>query len=163
MSDLEDLYRAHIGAAMRAAWMIVGDADRAADLVQEAFVRCVSRLGGIRDVQGFGRYWQRTVLSVAMNQFRHADSERRTLRRLWAGRVDSAVDLEVGVADRITLSSALAALPSRQRAVLVARYYLDMSEADTAHALGMRPGTVKSTTSRALAALRIQMQDGITT
>jgi RNA polymerase sigma factor (sigma-70 family) len=63
---------------------------------------------------------------------------------------DTAADFD----DRATLLAALRQLPSRQRAVVVLRFWLDMSEADTATALGCSVGTVKSQASRALAALR---------
>lgn len=153
MADLEDLYRRHLGAAMKAAWLVNDDHDGAAELVQEAFVRCAGRIGGIRDVTGFGRYWQQAVIRLAANRSRDAGYQNRLVRRLATTRhADDRI--EDAVLDRLNLTDALRSLPARQRAVLVARYYLDLSEADTADALGMRLGTVKSTTARALDALR---------
>ena len=64
MADLEELYRRHVGAAMGAAWLVSKDADNAAELVQDAFVRCAGRVGRIRDLTGFGRYWQHEAPQV---------------------------------------------------------------------------------------------------
>jgi RNA polymerase sigma factor (sigma-70 family) len=154
MAELEDLYRRHVGAAMKAAWLVTNTKPDADDLVQEAFVRCASRLGGIRDLTGFGSYWQRTVVRLAANDTRRLGYERRLIGRLAAKRPPAPDEAAEVTASRMLLNAALAVLPSRQRAVLVARFYLDLSEADTAAALGMRLGTVKSASARGLAALR---------
>jgi RNA polymerase sigma factor (sigma-70 family) len=165
MADLEALYRRQVGAAIQTAWLVSRDQDTAAELVQEAFVRCAGRVGGIRDLTGFGRYWQQAVLSVASNQARREGYERRLLGRLTqsAHREDDVPDVALRSGVRVALGDALATLPERQRAVMVARFYLDMSEAATADLLGMRIGTVKSATSRALAALRAVIGTEITT
>jgi RNA polymerase sigma factor (sigma-70 family) len=158
MADLEGLYRRHVGAAMRAAWLVTGDADLAGELVQEAFVRCAGRIGGIRDLAAFGKYWQQSVLSVAANQSRRAGYDRRLVSRLEvAGPGGKTEGFEAGSVDRLALHDALSTLSERQRAVVVARFYLGLSEGETAEALGLRVGTVKSSTSRGLAALRVVM------
>ena len=154
MAELEDLYRRHIGAAMKAAWLVTNSKPDADDLVQEAFVRCASRLGRVRDLTGFGSYWQRTVVRLAGNETRRLGYQRRLKERLAARRPPAPEESAEDTASRMLLSQALSVLPSRQRAVLVARFYLDLSEADTAAALGVRLGTVKSASARGLAALR---------
>jgi RNA polymerase sigma factor (sigma-70 family) len=162
MTDMEELFRRHTGAAMKAAWLVTHDAGIAEDLVQEAFVKCAARLGGIRDVTGFGSYWQRAVLRLAANETRRLGYERRLIERLGSAQALQRVSppADEGVA-RIVIGDALRSLTPRQRAVIVARFYLDLTEADTATALGMRLGTVKSTTSRALAALRLVMAEEV--
>jgi RNA polymerase sigma factor (sigma-70 family) len=67
-------------------------------------------------------------------------------------------DLAADQADRDRLARALALLTSRERAVVVLRFYADLSERETAQALGVAPGTVKSACARALAKLRISPQ-----
>lgn len=158
MADLEGLYRRHVGAAMKAAWLVSADAAMADELVQEAFVRCAGRIGQLRDPTAFGGYWQKAVLRLAANDARSRLYERRLSERLAARQAtDSVRDPAADSDSRLLLSEALDGLPVRQRAVLIARFYLDLSEADTATALGMRLGTVKSTCARALKAMRALM------
>jgi DNA-directed RNA polymerase specialized sigma24 family protein len=66
MTDLEELYRRHTGAAMKAAWLVATDVRQAEDLVQEAFVKCAARLGGIRDVGGFGKNGSRRYCGLRL-------------------------------------------------------------------------------------------------
>jgi RNA polymerase sigma factor (sigma-70 family) len=97
-------------------------------------------------------------LRLAANETRRLSYERRLLTRLAAARTLEQVAATADESDsRLLLQDALSNLTPRQRAVIVARFYLDLSEADTAAALGIRRGTVKSTTSRGLAALRHAM------
>lgn len=159
MSELEDLYRTHVGAAMKAAWLISGDAQTADDLVQEAFVKCAGRLAGIRDLAAFGRYRQQAVIRLGANESRRRGYERRLVQVLGAQQAARPWSEPEGRELSSSLSEALAGLPERQRAVLVARFYLDLSEAATAAALGMRLGTVKSTCARGLSALRAAMAE----
>ena len=132
---------------LRFAHVLTGDQHRAADLVQDALERTLmswSRIERKDDPEGYVR---RAIVN------RHVSVWRRTRReRLVAETPDRQYD-DVPGRDE-TLWSALAILPPRQRAVLVLRYYEDLTEADTAAALGCSVGTVKSQTWKALQRLR---------
>jgi RNA polymerase sigma factor (sigma-70 family) len=155
MADLAELYHRYSRAAMAAAWMAVGDADRASEIVQDTFVRCAARRSAIRDERAFGAYWQQAVVRAAANEHRRMASAARLRDRLGSrDAVARRVDIADDVTLRITANDALRALPAHQRAVLVARFYLDLSVGETAELLGMSEGTVKSTTSRSLVVLR---------
>jgi RNA polymerase sigma-70 factor (sigma-E family) len=149
-----DLYRAHLPGATRLAYLLTGDRAAAEDLAQEAFLRVAARLGALRDDAAFGAYLHRAVVNGARNRARRKALERRHLRPPDI----AAYDLpDVGTRD--ALWAALLRLPHRQRAALVLRYYLDLSEADIAERLRCRPGTVKSTLARGLAALRTDLAE----
>lgn len=150
-SRLETLYEQHAAEAVRVAYLLTGDRGLAEDLVQDAFVRLATRFADLREPSAFAGYLRKTIVNLARMHFRARSRERR--REQQAAAVATVV---VGppVEERDEIVRALARLPERQRAALVLRYYLDLSEADTADALGCRIDTVKSLTSRGLAALR---------
>jgi RNA polymerase sigma-70 factor (sigma-E family) len=157
--SLADLYRAESGRAATLAYLLTGDRHLAEDLVQEAFLRVGSRLRHVSP-ETFGPYLRKTVVNLARSHFR-----RSAVRRKYAGRIEQEHVLrqqaaEAGSTDdgtREELWRALQGLPARQRETIVCRFYSDMSEAETAAALGISLGTVKSSTSRGLAALRAAM------
>jgi RNA polymerase sigma-70 factor (sigma-E family) len=139
-------------ALLRTAWLLTGDWQHAEDLVQTALVRVWPRwskvvAGGDPDA------YVRTVLVRCYAS---------AWRRRWRGEVPTDVlpdaaggDRDVEAADlRDALRRVLPLLPPRQRAVLVLRFAEDLTEAQTAQALGIGVGTVKSQTSKALARLR---------
>jgi RNA polymerase sigma-70 factor (sigma-E family) len=154
---LADLYRAESGRAVNLAYLLTGDRALAEDLVQEAFVRVASRLREV-DPAAFGAYLRRTVVNLTRSHFRHARVQRRYADRVEADAAmrreaaESSSAADAGTSDE--LWSALRSLPARQREAIVCRFYLDMSEEQTAAALRVRVGTVKSATSRGLQALR---------
>jgi len=149
---VSELYRAHLPGATRLAYLLTGDRAAAEDVAQEAFLRAASRIGGLRDENAFGAYLHRAVVNRVRNRAR-----RLTLERSHAAAATPVPYDLPDVAGRERLWAALLRLPYRQRAALVLRYYLDLSEADVAERLGCRPGTVKSATARGLAALRADL------
>jgi RNA polymerase sigma-70 factor (sigma-E family) len=159
--DFERAYLDHFDDALRWATGLVSDPADAADLVHEAFVRIFSRVRPIRDPAAFRGYLRQTIVHGATSRWRTESRDRaraeRSARLDAAGAVSPSPD-ESGVGDP-RLVAAVQALPARQRAVLILRYWLDWSEADIAGALGCRPGTVKSLAARALAALRTELGD----
>jgi RNA polymerase sigma-70 factor (sigma-E family) len=153
-SDTTALYRAHIPAAVRLAYLLTNDPATAQDVAHDAFLKAAGRVRTMRDPERFAAYLRRTVVRTVLMQRRSAErSQARAERVVRLGTVDHG-DPALSAADRVDVVAALAALPPRQQAVLVLRYWLDLPEAEIARMIGCRPGTVKSTLSRGLDALR---------
>jgi RNA polymerase sigma-70 factor, ECF subfamily len=135
-------------------------------VAQEAFVKAYTRLDRFRGDSPF-RPW---LLAIVANEARNLQRSRRRREALatrFAARadpVDTSADqpAETAVAEerRAALLGALRAMDDRDREVLACRYLLDLSEAETAQALGWRLGTVKSRSARALAKLRTRLAAG---
>jgi RNA polymerase sigma-70 factor (sigma-E family) len=137
---------------MRLGHMLTGSADAGADLAQTALVSTLAAWPRVQHEDPFG-YVRRTMINANVSTWRR-----------WGSRVryteppERHIGDEPGrVADVVTVRSALATLPPRQRTVLVLRYYCDLSEDEIAREMGVRPGTVKSQAARGLAALRRQL------
>lgn len=145
------VFNEHHRAAVRLAYLLTSDPDQAEDVVAEAFTKVYRRWrsGDIRDV---GAYVRRAVANEANSRLRRRYLERgRARRRTGDERGVRRVDDQA--ADRDEVWWALQRLPRRQRTAVVLRYFEDLSEAETAEALGVSPGTVKSQVSRGLARL----------
>ena len=147
---------------MNLAYLLTGQRQLAEDLAQDAFVRVASRL---RDVSpdAFGAYLRQTVVNLVRSHYRHARVQRRYADRIAADAerhraAGEAASESFETDARGELWSALQALPARQREAIVCRFYLDMSEDQTAETLGVPVGTVKSATSRGLRALRASLE-----
>lgn len=152
-----ELVRMHQEIAFRVAYLISGD--EAEDAVQEAALKAWRALRRFRPGAPFRPWLLRIVANEARNRRRSAG--RRTALALRAGREDvsggAAPSPEAAVLaadERARLLGALEALPDDAHLTLACRYLLDLSEAETAAALGVRPGTVKSRVARALDRLR---------
>ena len=133
----------------RTAWLLTGDAHKAEDLVQTVLMKCWGRWSSIANDGAVEAYVRRTMLNTYTDWW----------RRKWNAERPTETMPDVGVVGpdpglRQDTLAALAALPRGQRAVLVLRFYDDLTEAQTAEVLGISVGTVKSQTSRALSALR---------
>lgn len=159
----EELVRRHQDAAVRVAAVVAGPAE-AEDAAQEAFVKAHRALAGFRTGAPFRPWILRIVANEARNRRRAAG--RRDALALRAERDrpegDAAPSPEgavLALEDRRALLAAIEALREDDRLVLAYRYFLDLSEADMAQALGVARGTVKSRLSRALARLR-EVLDG---
>jgi RNA polymerase sigma factor (sigma-70 family) len=157
---LAELFRAESAHAVNLAYLLTGERQLAEDLAQEAFLRVAGRL---RDVNpdAFPAYLQRTVVNLVRSHYRHADVRRRHAERIRAAAEQHRAATEAAsVTDDVDaqLWAALEALPARQREAIVCRFYLDMSEQQTADTLGVRVGTVKSATSRGLQTLRAALE-----
>lgn len=139
------LYEHHYAELVRLAFALTSDWGLAEELAQEAFVRVWCSWGNIRDPQSAPAYLRTSVVNLARRSLRRRLLERRAWRRRGGGDLPSADS-----GDSVDLLRALARLPARKRACVTLRFYLDLSEADTAAALGVSVGTVKSQTARAL-------------
>jgi RNA polymerase sigma-70 factor (sigma-E family) len=136
-------YREAWPGAVRLAGLLTQDARIAEDVAQDAFARVYAQWSRVESPNA---YLRAAIVNACKSWQSRRHTERTKLPLVATpGSTELAFDL---------LADAVAALPYRQRAVLVLRYYAGLREADIADALGCRPGTVKSLTSRALAALR---------
>lgn len=157
VSTLEQAYDAHHAGAVRLAYLLTGDRWAAEDVVADVWVKVHRRLerGPVDDV---GAYVRRAVVNQVNSRWR-----RLGVARAFAGRRTAddrgSVGVEDVVVERDAVVAALARLPERTRAAVVLRYYEDLSVADTAAALGISEGAVKSSTNRGLAALK-QLLEG---
>ena len=155
----EELVHTYQGIAFRTAYLVVGNAADAEDAAQEGFVKAYRALGRFRSGEPFRPWLLKIVANEARNRRRSAG--RRDALALRAAGAESSGEAapspETAALDaerRRTLLAALETLPDEQRLVIMCRYFLDLSEEETAAVLGVRRGTVKSRTSRALDRLR---------
>jgi RNA polymerase sigma-70 factor (sigma-E family) len=151
-SGLAETYVRSAPEAIRLAYLLTGDRALAEDLAQEAFVRFVARLHYIRDHHAVDAYLRRTIVNLSRNYFRRRAVERSFLERQAGQRQPE--HLEPDVSMHQAMRAALLALPVRQRAAIVLRYYEDLPETQIADILRCRPATVRSLVSRGLQALR---------
>jgi RNA polymerase sigma-70 factor (sigma-E family) len=152
---LEELYRAHATDALRLAYLLTGDRGLAEDLAQDAFVKVFGRFHDLRNREAFWWYLRRTIVNLSRSHFR-----RRRVERAWlAHQHVEETHTDPDVAERERLRVALMALRPEQRAAIVLRYFEDLSEADTAQALGVAVGTVKSMVSRGMERLRKELEN----
>ena len=155
---LSSLFAAHYRDLVRLAALIVDDRDLAEDVVQEAFTTAARRWLGIRDPDRALYYLRAAVANGGRDQLRH-----RRVVRSHEGDLIAQVQpaAEVAAVDRATHDAVydeLSRLSTRQRQVLVLRYYLDYSEAQIADCLGISRGAVKAHASRGIAALSSAME-----
>lgn len=154
----EELVRMHQGIAFRVALVAAGDRGDAEDAVQDGFVKAYRALRRFRDGAPFRPWLLRIVANEARNRRRSAGRRAGlALRAVTAASGDAAPSPEAAALAyerRAELLEGLARLDERDREVLVHRFVLELGEDETAAALGVRRGTVKSRTSRALERLR---------
>jgi RNA polymerase sigma-70 factor (sigma-E family) len=156
-ASFEQFVAARSRHLLQAAHLLTGDRHRAEDLLQTALTRAYLRWDRIDSDDPEG-YVRRTMVNA------HTDWWRR---KPWREQATDAVP-EVAIADgttsydeRSAVLAALATLSTRQRAVVVLRYYEGLSEAEIAATLGCSTGTVKSAASRAMAKLRVHPGLGV--
>jgi len=158
-TDFEQFVNGSSDALLRTAYLVVWDPAEAEDLVQDCLLAVARRWPRVRRMDHPHAYARRVLINLALD-----GAQRRTRRRLEL--VTDGTSAMNDVADessarrlhavgvRAELIQALGTLPPRQRAVLVLRYFEDLSEAQAAELLGCSVGTVKSTASRALTRLQ---------
>jgi RNA polymerase sigma factor, sigma-70 family len=144
--EFEDFYASAWARGVRLAALLTQDASVAEEVAQEAFVAVLERWADLGEPAG---YLHRCITNAASMYHRRAGTQRRKLPMLHS--------LDAASLEFDELADAVAALPFRQRAVLVLRYHAGLSEREIADALGCRPGTVKSLASRALSTLHKEL------
>jgi len=142
--------------AHRAAFLL-GAGEEADDVVQEAFVKAFRNLSRFRAEEPFGPWLLRIVANETRNLTRSRRRRAALALRLAVpdgATADGPVDEVLAAERRARLVAAVNALPDRERQVLVCRYFLDLSEAETAQVLACPLGSVKSRAWRGLNRLR---------
>ncbi|WP_225869212.1 MULTISPECIES: SigE family RNA polymerase sigma factor [unclassified Nocardioides] len=146
--EFEEFVRRASDRLVRTAYLLSGDRGHAEDIAQTALLRTARRWRAARrDPDAYAR---RVVVNLTKDRWRGLS--RQPAEAVLD--VDVAVPVHDGLAERDELLRAVRLLPAGQQAVLVLRYFDDLSVADTAAALGCSAGTVKSQTARALDRLR---------
>lgn len=157
--ELAALYEAHYTPLLRAAWLLLGDKDMAEEVVQEAFLRMHSARRRVRQPDRAPAYLRSITMNLARGLLRRQEVARRRDRADVLVPAERPDDEAVRSESQRRVVDALRTLPGRQRECVVLRYYLNLSERETAEALGIANGSVKSHTSRALAALESRLED----
>src|SRR5262245_20791564 len=152
--EFEAFVAASSDRLLRTAYLLTGDAGHAEDVVQSALLRTARRWGTARRAPE--AYARTVVANLAKDRWRNL------ARRPAEAPLERDVSLAAhdGLLDRDALVRAARELPPGQRAVLVLRFFDDLSVEETARTLGVTTGTVKSQTSRALASLRPALTSG---
>ena len=148
--EFRDFMRGRWPAMVRLAYTLTGDQGHAEDITQAAFASAYASWRRVRQAGDPDAYVRAIVIHENSKRFR----KQRVREDLRAAVPEQIADADDSLADRAALRHALNQLGPRQRAVIVLRFWLDMSEAATARALDCSVGTVKSQASRALATLR---------
>ncbi|HSE81882.1 MAG TPA: RNA polymerase sigma factor [Gaiellaceae bacterium] len=157
------LVKEHQTLAFRTAYLLTGSAPDAEDAVQDAFVKAHGALGRFRPGAPFRPWLLAIVANEARNRRRSAGRRERLALRaaedpLSGGAVPSPEAALLDAERREELLAAVNDLREDDRLAIACRYFLGLSEEETAAALGWRRGTVKSRTSRALDRLRAQLE-----
>jgi RNA polymerase sigma-70 factor (sigma-E family) len=160
-TSFEEYVTARGAALVRFARVLVGDAHRAEDLVQDALARAYLRWNRIVRSDQPDVYLRRAVLNASRSWWRRGGSRERPVERP-ADR-PAPGDLGAETVERDALWRHLSRLPARQRAVMVLRYYEDLDDATIAEILGCTPVTVRTHAMRALTALRTHYRTTDTT
>ena len=165
MAAYETLVRRYQDVALRTAYLVAPEAD-AADAAQDAFIKAYAALPRFRDGSPFRPWLLRIVANESRNRRRSADRRANlavragTLGTGGVGATAASPEAEVLAGERrATLLDALGRLRDEDREVIGARFLLELSEAETAEALDLPTGTVKSRTSRALGRLRVVLTE----
>jgi RNA polymerase sigma factor (sigma-70 family) len=163
LSAYESIVQENRHIAFRTAYLITGNAADAEEAAQDAFVKAHAALGRFRSGEPFRPWLLRIVANESRNRRRSAGrrarlSDRAAFEAAVSGDAAPSPDTAVLRAEELReLVGALSELREDDRLVIACRYFLDLSEEETAGALGVRRGTVKSRLSRALGRLRTEM------
>jgi RNA polymerase sigma factor (sigma-70 family) len=150
--------REHQDVAFRAAYLVTGSAAEAEDAAQEGFVKAWQALPRFREGAPFRPWLLSIVVNEARNRRRHAGRQAALALRALDPAAAGVEEQAAAHADHERLLRIVGGMREEDRLVIGYRYFLDLSEEETAQALGIPRGTVKSRLARALARLRAQME-----
>ncbi|MGW2331160.1 SigE family RNA polymerase sigma factor [Streptomyces sp. NPDC001700] len=153
--DFEEYVRNRQDALLRSARRLVPDPIEAQDLLQTALVRTYGRWDGIADKSLADAYLRRVMINTRTEWWRARKLDEVPTEQLPESSVEDGTEQH---ADRALLMDILGVLAPKQRSVVVLRHWEQMTTEETAEALGMSTGTVKSTLHRALARLRQELE-----
>jgi RNA polymerase sigma-70 factor (sigma-E family) len=153
----EALFRAHFPSIRRLAQLL--GADDPEDVAQEAFVRLHRHRDRLRSSEAALPYLRRTAVNLSHSRLRHLRVVRREAPGQWVPHAESAESVGALREEHRQVVVALGQLPAKQRAVLVLRYWLDLSPEEIARTLEIPLGTVKSAGSRGMASLARTLGD----
>jgi RNA polymerase sigma-70 factor (sigma-E family) len=157
--EFAEFVDARWSALYRTAYLMLGDHASAEDLVQAALAKAYSSWARIRTVEAPDAYVRRILVTTALSWWRRKSWGREhPTETLPEALIDGPAD---GVAQREWVWAEVRRLPSRPRAVVVLRYYEDLTEQQIADLIGCSPGTVKSQAHAALATLRGRLGEEI--
>ena len=154
---VEALYAAHWVGLVRLAALLLRDQRAAEDVTQDAFIALHRRWGRLRDPEHALAYLRRSVVNGCRSAHRRSAVADRHRPDPLADTASAEASV-LAVERRATVLAAVAALPRRQREVLVLRHWLDLSEADIAATLRISRGSVKTHSSRGLSTLRTTLE-----
>ncbi|MGX1563584.1 SigE family RNA polymerase sigma factor [Streptomyces sp. NPDC055506] len=150
--EFHAFFERHYAELSRLAYLLTGESDTADDLAADALLALWHRWDRVRAADHPAAYARGVVANLARTRIRSAVRERRRVALFWSQREENIENPDVaGVVD---VQEALRRLPFRKRACVVLRHAFDLSEKDTALALGVSVGTVKSQTSKGMAELQ---------
>ena len=156
------LYERHAVSMMRIALIMLGDRTAAEDVVQDAFFGLYRRWATLKDPHSALTYVRSAVLNGCRDALRQRTRrDRRDRAAATARRANPSAEAVALISeDHQRILAGVRLLPYRQREALVCRFYLGLSEDETARAMGISKGTVKSATSRAISGLRRMLKEG---
>ncbi|TCR12454.1 SigE family RNA polymerase sigma factor [Streptomyces sp. BK205] len=150
--EFHAFFERHYAELSRLAHLLTGESDAADDLAADALLALWQRWDRVRAAEHPAAYARGVVANLARTRIRGTVRERRRIALFWSQRAEKVENPDVaGVVD---VREALRRLPFRKRACVVLRHAFDLSEKDTALALGVSVGTVKSQTSKGMAELQ---------
>ncbi len=153
----EEFVTTRWSALYRTAYLLTGQRLDAEDVVQATLIKAYAAWGRVRRAGRLEAYVHRMLVNEFLS-----GSRRRKRAREYAERQEPVAPVpthEAAVLDRVPLWGHVVGLPPRQRAVVVLRFYEDLSEKQVAEVLGCAPGTVKSQTSAALRSLQARLRE----
>ncbi|THA39883.1 SigE family RNA polymerase sigma factor [Streptomyces sp. A1547] len=150
-AEFHDFFEGHYAGLARFAHLLTGESDGGDDLAADALIALWQRWDRLRQAEYPLAYARGVVANLARSRIRSAVRERRRIALFWSRGVEPSDGPDV--ASVVDVRTALARLPFRKRACVVLRHAFDLSEKDTALALGISVGTVKSQTSKGMAEL----------
>ncbi|MDQ3618757.1 MAG: SigE family RNA polymerase sigma factor [Actinomycetota bacterium] len=146
--ELAALFKQHYAALYRLAYLLLRDTGLAEEVVMDSFVKTYTGWGRLRDTERAPVYLRRTVINAARSKIRRQIIERRATDRFKQMNAPPVAEPQLGI-EQSRIWELVRALPVRQRACVVLRYFEDLSEAQIAEILECSVGTVKSQLSRA--------------
>jgi RNA polymerase sigma-70 factor (sigma-E family) len=156
------LYSDHAVSLIRLAYLMLGDRPAAEDAVQDAFIGLYRHWDRLDDPGRALGYVRTAVLNGCRSTLRQVQGRRAAGHKLAAAQQPPAASAEAAVLsreEREEVMRAVRRLPERQREALVLRFYLDLPEREIARIMGLRPGSVRSATHRALRALGRSLEE----